>query len=147
MKEKKAYGRWEGFWVSQGSVYHVEELLKQALCGLALAPQHLVEMGIANALLKHLLQACTYMRSYKSPRTSCITPRHFFGVKNPNPICAWGHPPPIPTFAEGELLMMAVSTLTAWTAMASEPLSKTCGTGGGSAVGITPNPTRQLSEG
>lgn len=87
--KEKAYGRWEGFWISQRSVYHVEELLQQALRGLALTPQHLVEMGIANALLKHLLQACTYVRSYSSPRMSCITPRHPLGVKNPNPICAW----------------------------------------------------------
>lgn len=37
------------------------------------------------------------------------------------------HPNPLPTLAEGELLMMAVRTPMAWTAMASEPLSDTYG--------------------
>lgn len=46
----------------------------------------------------------------------------------PKPICFWGVLPasgPLPTLAEGELLMIAVSTPTAWTAMASELPLKT----------------------
>lgn len=44
-------------------------------------------------------------------------------MKTPKPLCFWGVPlrgGPLPTLAEGELLMMAVSTPRAWTAMASE---------------------------
>lgn len=40
-----------------GNAHHVEELLEQTLGGLALAPQHLVEVGVADALLEHLLEA------------------------------------------------------------------------------------------
>lgn len=41
---------------SGNGAHHVEELLEQTLGGLALAPQHLEEVGVANALLEHLLE-------------------------------------------------------------------------------------------
>lgn len=62
--------------MSQGSTHHVEELLEQALGGLALAPQHLVEVGIADAFLKHLLQAPGHVGLCSGPRTSCSVPEH-----------------------------------------------------------------------
>lgn len=42
---------------SGNGAHHVEELLEQTLGGLALAPQHLEEVSIADALLEHLLEA------------------------------------------------------------------------------------------
>lgn len=49
------------------------------------------------------------------------TPKHIQLLGCPH------HPNPLPTLAEGELLMMAVRTPMAWTAMVSELLSKTYG--------------------
>lgn len=50
---------------------------------------------------------------------------------------------PLPTLAEGELLMMAVSTPRAWTAMASELQALTCGdTGMGELLGHGNGDTR-----
>lgn len=72
-----------------------------------------------------------------SPAACCF---HFSPprkVRRPKPIWFWGVPPasgPLLTLAEGELLMMAVSTPMAWTAMASELPLKTCGDTG--ALGL-----------
>ena len=65
-----------------------------------------------------------------SPTTCCFHPSPPCEGKTPKPIRFRGVLPAsglLPTLAEGELLMMAVSTLTAWTAMASELPSKTYG--------------------
>lgn len=65
-----------------------------------------------------------------SPTTCCFHPSPPRSMKTPKHIQLMGcphHPSPLPTLAEGELLMMAVRTPMAWTAMASELLSKTYG--------------------
>lgn len=55
--------------------HHVEELLKQVLGGLALAPQHLVEVGIADALLEHLLQAHRHVGLLAEPHHMLLSPQ------------------------------------------------------------------------
>lgn len=63
-----------------------------------------------------------------SPTTCCFHPNPTSQHGNPQTQPFLGclpHPGPLPTLAEGELLMMAVSTPIAWTAMASELPSKT----------------------
>lgn len=130
---------------SHGSTHHVEELLEQALGGLALAPQHLVEVGIADAFLEHLLQTPGHVGLCSGPRDELLCPQNTSQLekkKNPNPSCAGSRPPSSPTLAEGELLMMAVSTPIAWTAMASEPTSKTCRKRGWVGCGHLPRPHR-----
>lgn len=117
-------------WRRSGHAHHVEELLEQTLGGLALALQDLVEVGVADALLEDLLQAPGHMGPCAEPHHVLLSPQPTSQHENPQTQPFLGccpDPAPLPTLAEGELLMMAVSTPMAWTAMASELPSKTYG--------------------
>lgn len=74
-----------------GHAHHVEELLEQALGGLALAPQDLIEVGIADALLEHLLQTPRHVGPCTDAHHVLLSPH---SMKTPKPSHFWGVPPP-----------------------------------------------------
>lgn len=80
-------------WRRSGHAHHVEELLEQALGGLALAPQDLVEVGIADALLEHLLQAPRHMGPFTEPHHVLLSPQPTSQRENPETQPFLGCPP------------------------------------------------------
>lgn len=88
------------------------------------------------------------MGSQPSPTSGWATSTR---MKIPKSLQFWGvllRGGPLPTLAEGELLMMAVSTPRAWTAMASELPAVTYGdTGMGALLGHGNEGTRPTQDG